>query len=212
MAEYQLTATNQVVIRTADNASIPNDPANRDWVEYQNWLAAGGVPDPYVPPPEPEPPPPPRDAVVVQMMYRANIVEGTVPASGYMSWDTTVTRQADAGMLRMAAVDGDAIDQGNFWRAPGLINRYLTVQLRSDASQIMRYTVNDVVSRGSWFEVAVTPTSSSGKPFLQEDSLYVVIGSPGTVSAPPPTNYATQAQFLELKAQLDKIAAAILGR
>jgi hypothetical protein len=57
MAEYQLTATDATVVRTADQAYIPNDPANRDWQEYQAWLAAGGVPDPYVPPPEPEPKP-----------------------------------------------------------------------------------------------------------------------------------------------------------
>jgi hypothetical protein len=54
MSEYQLTAT-ESVIRTADGAYIPADPANRDWQEYQTWLAAGGVPDPYVPPPEPQP-------------------------------------------------------------------------------------------------------------------------------------------------------------
>lgn len=54
MAEYQLTATDSVV-RTADSANIPNDPANRDWVEYQKWLAEGGVPDPYVPPLEIDP-------------------------------------------------------------------------------------------------------------------------------------------------------------
>ena len=49
MAEYQLTASD-VVIRTADQAWIPNDPANRDRAEYEQWLADGGVPDPYVPP------------------------------------------------------------------------------------------------------------------------------------------------------------------
>lgn len=54
MAKYRLTDTD-VVVRNADNAWIPNDPANRDRQDYQSWLAAGGVPDPYVPPPPPVP-------------------------------------------------------------------------------------------------------------------------------------------------------------
>lgn len=49
MADYQLTATD-AVIRTADQAHIPNDPNNRDRAEYGQWLAAGGVPDPVKPP------------------------------------------------------------------------------------------------------------------------------------------------------------------
>lgn len=44
MAEYQLTATD--VVRRADGASIPNDPLNNDRIAYQEWLAAGNVPDP----------------------------------------------------------------------------------------------------------------------------------------------------------------------
>jgi hypothetical protein len=52
MSEYKLTTT-EVVIRTADNASIPSDPANTDRKEYEVWLATGGVPDPAVPPIEP---------------------------------------------------------------------------------------------------------------------------------------------------------------
>jgi hypothetical protein len=52
MTDYQLTAAT-VIIRTSDGASIPVDPDNRDYAEYQVWLAAGGVPDPYVTPPAP---------------------------------------------------------------------------------------------------------------------------------------------------------------
>jgi hypothetical protein len=69
MADYQLTATD-AVIRTADGALIPADPANRDWIEYQDWLVAGGVPDPYVPPK----PPPPDAPAIVDQSYRAGLV------------------------------------------------------------------------------------------------------------------------------------------
>lgn len=49
MADYVLTA-NDAVIRRQDGARIPDDQSNRDWVAFQDWLAAGGVPDPYIPP------------------------------------------------------------------------------------------------------------------------------------------------------------------
>jgi hypothetical protein len=53
MADYQLTMTDEAVIRTVDCATIPNAPGNRDWDEYQRWLADGGVPDPVRPPIDP---------------------------------------------------------------------------------------------------------------------------------------------------------------
>jgi hypothetical protein len=68
MADYQLTAT-ESVIRTADGACIPNDPANRDRAEYDKWLADGGVPDPYV---EPEPALPQSDLQSVALYNHEN--------------------------------------------------------------------------------------------------------------------------------------------
>ncbi|MBC8997737.1 hypothetical protein IAI51_14475 [Pseudomonas sp. N40(2020)] len=37
---YQLTMCG--VLRVSDSAFIPQDPTNRDWLEYQDWLLSGG--------------------------------------------------------------------------------------------------------------------------------------------------------------------------
>jgi hypothetical protein len=49
---YKLTDTT-TIIRLADSASIPNDPANTDYAEYLEWVEAGNtataadaIPDP----------------------------------------------------------------------------------------------------------------------------------------------------------------------
>ncbi len=78
MADYQLTATD-VVIRTADQAHIPNDPANSDRIEYEEWLEAGGVPDPYVEPPPVAPAPPPEAALLYDHENRLRELEGLPP-------------------------------------------------------------------------------------------------------------------------------------
>lgn len=80
MAEYQLTATDSTVIRTSDGACIPDDPANRDYQEYCQWLDDGGVPDPYVEPEPPEPPPPsPEQQVLFDHENRLLAMEGYPP-------------------------------------------------------------------------------------------------------------------------------------
>ena len=37
---------NQNIIRLADNAFIPFDPDNTDYIEYLKWLEAGNTPEP----------------------------------------------------------------------------------------------------------------------------------------------------------------------
>jgi hypothetical protein len=50
---YKLTHTT-TILRLADGAHIPADPANTDWQDYQRWLDAGNTPQPADPPPVPD--------------------------------------------------------------------------------------------------------------------------------------------------------------
>ena len=51
---YQLTIADSI-FRIEDSTWIPLDPANRDYREYLDWVAAGNTP---LPAPEPAPMPP----------------------------------------------------------------------------------------------------------------------------------------------------------
>lgn len=42
---YKLT-NSTVIIRLSDNAYIPQDHANRDYADYQEWLSSGNIPEP----------------------------------------------------------------------------------------------------------------------------------------------------------------------
>ena len=66
---YQLT-TGTSIKRLSDGAFIPNDPGNRDYREYLDWVEAGNTPEPA-----PAPPPPPSytafwwDALIASTVY-----------------------------------------------------------------------------------------------------------------------------------------------
>jgi hypothetical protein len=66
---YQLTQGTSI-IRLTDGATVPNDPGNRDYREYLDWLEAGNTPEPA---PAPPPPPPSYvafwDALVASSVY-----------------------------------------------------------------------------------------------------------------------------------------------
>lgn len=52
MSDYRIIDAEGTVLRNADGACIPNNPANSDRAAFDAAVAAGGiVPDPYVPPP-----------------------------------------------------------------------------------------------------------------------------------------------------------------
>jgi hypothetical protein len=45
LMDNTLAANAQAVVREADNASIPNDPHNKDYHAYLRWLNKGNKPD-----------------------------------------------------------------------------------------------------------------------------------------------------------------------
>jgi len=83
MADYELTTPdpNGPVLRTADQAHIPAAPGNRDWDDYQDWLASGGVPDPYTPPPPVPPTPTIEQIILYDHENRIRAQEGVPPLS-----------------------------------------------------------------------------------------------------------------------------------
>jgi hypothetical protein len=69
---YQLT-TSASIIRLSDGATIPNDPGNRDYREYLDWLDAGNTPEPA-----PAPPPPPPSYAAFWDALLASTVYGSI--------------------------------------------------------------------------------------------------------------------------------------
>jgi hypothetical protein len=84
MSDYQLTATD-IVIRSSDSAYIPDDQGNRDRVEYNAWLAAGGVPDPYIAPPPPVP-----ESISDRQFFQQLAIEGIITEADALASNAAV--------------------------------------------------------------------------------------------------------------------------
>ncbi len=50
---YKLISGSTSILRLSDSACIPPESGNRDYIEFLEWRAAGGVPLPADPPPPP---------------------------------------------------------------------------------------------------------------------------------------------------------------
>lgn len=81
MAIYKATQNANIFVRVADGAAVSLDGAAGASQDLQAWLAAGNVPDPYVPPP---------------------------PLDPIDSWDTITLKIAFAHENRVRALEGKA--------------------------------------------------------------------------------------------------------
>ncbi|UEM11982.1 hypothetical protein J4G43_047335 [Bradyrhizobium barranii subsp. barranii] len=184
MAEYQLTTpdTNGPVLRIADSAFIPADPANRDWIEYQDWLAAGGVPDPYVPPPVPEPPPPTMVAWSDQYEAVSGAVSG-ISSRGQLGWDDA--DHAAATTVYMAKKNAADSDIGTAFAVALQPGRVLRIEARNDSTSFVSHNIVATEKRGSDFAITVTPRDNSARaaPVTQTVSIAVFDVPPGATKS-----------------------------
>lgn len=123
MTIYQLTASDSI-IRTADGAFIPSDPANRDRAAYEVWLAQGNTPDPYVAPELPPAPIPGSDFItrVTDAEYLAITAAGR--SNGQIGkWIELLRMRGEIDVTGATAIAAKA----------GLVAAGLLTQARADA-------------------------------------------------------------------------------
>jgi hypothetical protein len=103
---YQLT-TSTSIKRLPDGAFIPNDPGNRDYREYLDWLDAGNTPEPA---PAPPPPPPSYtafwDALIASTVYASIRTQSmaSLPMNTLATEFIALLGDAKAGRANEAAI------------------------------------------------------------------------------------------------------------
>ena len=81
------------ILRTQDGAYIPDDPKNRDWVDYQKWLSDGNTPLPKDPAPLPTQDE--IDATAAKTYGKLAALKGMTPAQVQAWVDANILTLAD---------------------------------------------------------------------------------------------------------------------
>jgi hypothetical protein len=103
---YQLT-TSTSIVRLSDGAFIPNDPGNRDYRKYLDWLEAGNTPETA---PAPPPPPPSYtafwDALIASSVYASIRTQSmaSLPMNTLATEFIALLGDAKAGRANEAAI------------------------------------------------------------------------------------------------------------
>lgn len=91
---YKWIRVNQLLLRLADKACIPADPANSDWQAFQKWVVEGNTPQPA------DPPPPPTqdelDVTAARQYAKLQALRNMTPAEVGAWVDANVNNLADA--------------------------------------------------------------------------------------------------------------------
>jgi hypothetical protein len=191
MALYQImNADGSVVVRIADNVSIPPDPENRDRARYDqeraDWLA-GGNPIaefelPYVPVP---PPPATVNAIAWSAEYKA--ANGPVPvvnpqatSNGVLGWDIADIPNATAVVMSQKNAQG--VEITTVFAVAMQPGRVLRIETAADSTSFVSHNIVECDVDGDVLLVHVTPRAHGGTAHSSNTPLtvavYEVFGAP----------------------------------
>jgi hypothetical protein len=94
------------------------------------------------------------------------------PGDGKIAWNTG--GQSDATHLFIDTRDLDNRDTALFWGGLA-IGSSIAIQKKLDSSVIKRYTITAIVNNNGWFDLTVTPGTSSGALLGGNDPVIVAV-------------------------------------
>lgn len=180
MADYRETQFDDGIVRTIDGAFIPDDAANADWQTYQQWLADGGVPDPYVPPPEINSPP---EVVAWSDKYQAVVGAFDLPPGiGLVVWNEVDPSRATR--VALYSINLENTDLTSLFLVAMQPGRVLRIEDRSDSDRFVTHTIESVTKDVyANIVVMVAPRDNALLPFTNTQPISVGVYIAGDVGA-----------------------------